>query len=802
MKRIKTSKKRLIFRKIRYVVGLLFLIILAFRLTLVEAGSNDSKIERNRVDGIYAVTKLNGVNRIFYLNMYTLNERIAYCIELGVDINSEIYNSTFDFNISNLSREKIEYIKNVSYFGYGYGEHNDIYYYMATQEIIWEYLDDIEIEWTNVLDINGERVNIDNYKNKIINLVNDYCEGIKLDGYDSNMVVSIGDEVIISDINNNLSYYDVLSSEHCDAVIEEGKLYLKFDTDYVGKEEIKLKRKQVYSYDSSLYYQGNSQKLISNGNVLDEIRLSFDIKGKKLSIQLRDSIDIKHNNQFDYLDTTFELYNSDKVFLGRIKSDKEGRIFVNNLPYGKYYARSVYENEAYLFNYIDHHFEFTSEDELVYIYLQPIISEISILKLYGEADNLLRESGISFDIFNIDGSLYDSFTTNDDGIGSIKVPYGEYVIKQKNSSYGYDMVDDIYVDCRKYSKNPIVYTLVDELILSNLVVNVKDINNSKIVEDGISYKVKKDGEYLIIDGVSEFKSIDGVMVLPNKIGYGEYVIEVINNSSNYFIEDKKISFVIDDNSNFKLVDGELYFELDVIGDLVDSEVQVKAFRENIKYNDNTYYYDYVKDAGLELSLVAFEDIVVNNQIIYMSGQVIGNIITDRNGEYLIENIYLGEYCLVDGSDNRECFEVIDDNKLVVEFKSNLNKGKVKVHNISSEMDDIMGTVMEFKNDKGDIVYIGSTNEYGIITIDNLVYGKYCFSQRSVDNNYLINKDKICFLLNDELVNLEVVNKKAGKKIIMIPDTFSDKNSIKKLIILSLILVGGVIYKVKIRSKFN
>ena len=226
---------------------------------------------------------------------------------------------------------------------------NDIYYYMATQEIIWEYLDDIEIEWTNVLDINGERVNIDNYKDEIINLVNDYCEGIKLDGYESNMVVSIGDEVIISDINNNLSYYDVLSSEHCDSVIEEGKLYLKFDTDYVGKEEIKLKRKQVYDYDSSLYYQGNSQKLISNGNVLDEIRLSFDIKGKKLSIQLRDSIDIKHNNQFDYLDTTFELYNSNKVFLGRIKSDKEGRIFVNNLPYGKYYARSVYENDAYFF---------------------------------------------------------------------------------------------------------------------------------------------------------------------------------------------------------------------------------------------------------------------------------------------------------------------------------------------------------------------------------------------------------------------------------------------------------------------
>ena len=73
MEKVKTRKRKIFDKRVRYIVSIIFLILLGFRVTMVKAGSNDSIMKKNRVDGIYAVTKIMGVSRIFYLNMYTLN---------------------------------------------------------------------------------------------------------------------------------------------------------------------------------------------------------------------------------------------------------------------------------------------------------------------------------------------------------------------------------------------------------------------------------------------------------------------------------------------------------------------------------------------------------------------------------------------------------------------------------------------------------------------------------------------------------------------------------------------------------
>ena len=72
-RRIKRRKLKLFYRWGKLLLLLLVLGICVFGITMVNAGINDSKIEKNRIDGIYAVTNLNGRDRIFYLNMYTLN---------------------------------------------------------------------------------------------------------------------------------------------------------------------------------------------------------------------------------------------------------------------------------------------------------------------------------------------------------------------------------------------------------------------------------------------------------------------------------------------------------------------------------------------------------------------------------------------------------------------------------------------------------------------------------------------------------------------------------------------------------
>ena len=165
MKKIKSivhrKNKCKIFKRIFFLFALV--IVFSFR-GYVNSEMNDSLLERNRIDDIYARVIIDGKARIFYLNMYEMNGRIAYCIDLGVDITTSIYHSTNDFSSSHLTSEQIDYIKKVSYFGYGYEGHNDYRYYMASQEIIWEYLNNNEVEWISDLTNDGEKINTIKYE--------------------------------------------------------------------------------------------------------------------------------------------------------------------------------------------------------------------------------------------------------------------------------------------------------------------------------------------------------------------------------------------------------------------------------------------------------------------------------------------------------------------------------------------------------------------------------------------------------------------------------------------------------------
>lgn len=800
MKKFEKRKRRLFKKKVRNIIYIILVLILIFNMTMVDAGSNDSVIERNRVDGIYAVTNIQGVNRIFYLNMYTLNGRIAYCIELGVDITSDIYNSTYDFKVSNLTDEQIKYIKDISYFGYGYDNHNDINYYMAAQELIWEYLTGYEIEWVNTMDVNGERIDIDEYKNEIMLKINDYYKGINLSGYVDEMEVNIGDKLVISDNNENLKYYEIIGGEHCEVSLLDNSLYFKFDTDYVGQIIIKLKRKQIYDYDINLYYQGDSQKLISDGNVDDVLELKFNVKGKDIHIKLRDSVEIKSNGQFNYKGICYELFSDDYKYFGRFESDAEGNIVINNMPYGKYYIRGIGVNRAYYFENIDNYFNFV-DDSIIYLEVCPFINELQILKLYGDGENLEKEMGVMFEIYNYNGSFYMDFVTNDDGMSIVNIPYGKYIVKQKTTTNGYLKVEDFELDLTKRKNDKINYTLVDKMIKSNLIIRANNEEGNSIVEEGIYYMIRQGDNYINFNGDTIFESYDGVMMLPFKLAYGDYVIEIVNNSSNYECEIEKIELNINDNSNFIYRDNELWIELDVSYNLKKGKVKIITFQEEIIYEDNSYYYDNRRNSNVSLDVVAAEDIIVNNNVVYRKGDVVENFITDNNGEYFIEDIYFGKYYLLLGEEKRY-FEVNSKMLIEIEIGSSLKKGNIKIHNMTSDMENIIGTTIELLNEKKQVIYIGVTNDEGIIKINDLAYGNYCIKEKNVHEIYLINEDEICFsVTGNEETFIEIINKKRGKQIISVPNTFSDKKSINKLMLLIvMVLVGGIIYKIKSSNK--
>ena len=800
--RRRIKRRKLFYRWGKLLLLLLVLGICVFGITMVNAGINDSKIEKNRIDGIYAVTNLNGRDRIFYLNMYTLNDRISYCIEVGVDIVNDVYNSTYDFSVSKLSNSKIKYIKNISYFGYGYPGHNNYRYYMAAQELIWEYLNGIEVFWTNELDVNGERIDIESYKKDILSLVSDYNGGLDLRGYEEHTRVNIGDMVDIVDINDNFKYYDIKAGSHMTAKVIDNVLYVQFDTDYVGKDRLVLSRKDIYGYDSLLYYQGNSQKLISNGNILEEVELEFDIEGKSINFYIVDNSGIKSNNQYGFDGIVYEMFNKDNEYIGEI-SGSNFKNFIDNIPYGEYCVKQIKTNDAYMFNEQDYCFSFNQDTKEIYLEVVPVVRDVEILKLYGEVDNLKKESGAVFDIYNVDGSLYERVITDSEGLIKIKLPYGEYLIKQISGISGYYMIDEFNIDIRD-SEEVISYTLVNEMIKTNLVINSKNVFGDVIKDSNIYYKVKSidNDSYLEVDNYQEFGNNLGQLLVPVKIGYGRYLIEVINKSDDYKEVVENIEFEINENSEFRLEDSELYFDVSFEYEILTGSISLSTYKEKFLIKDTLYYYDYAKNGNVKLELIANDKIIVNEELIYDKGSKVLDIITDENGEYIVDDLFFGSYCLVSEFSDDVCFDVINEDVLELEVFENLDKGFVKIHNISNNLEDIEDSIISFYDKDNNLIFTGITNEFGEIKIDDLAYGDYCIKQKGVNDLYILNEEVSCFTINSsEGRDLEIINKEKSKDFIEVPNTFSDDVNINFWVIFILFIIGGVLYKVKfINSK--
>lgn len=815
MKKIKSKKWK--FKKCKLFKSLIcFMVIMVsfYCCSYVDAGDYDSLLEKNRVDNVYAITKINGVNRIFYLNMYEMNGRVSYCIDLGVDIITDRYHSTTDFTSSYLSEEESNYIRSISYFGYGYDGHNDNRYYMAAQELIWEYLDNVEIEWSNEMKYDGNRIDIEDYKNDILNLIEEYNKKINFD-LQNGQVFIVGEEIVLTDNNGVLSDYEVVSVDYSDVSIDDNELIIKVGN-AIGREKITLRRKGYYDYESEFYYYDGSQSLISNGNYRksDEM-VEFDIKGVSLSGQV---VEMDLGFEVDSIEATlegaeYEIYDENNNLVGTYKTDKDGKFYVDNLLLGEYSIRQVKESIGYSINNKINNFVVNNDTKEIIIEQQLISNRFELRKVYGSDGNYKPEALVIFMIYDSNGNFYKYLITDHDGIEDFRLPYGKYVIKQHNSTSGYSMVEDFVIEVREQREVTDItyYNLVDELIKVKLKINNFEQESGELLSlKNFLYKIKdkNDNRYLEIDGKSVFEVGElGMLLISDGIIYGDYILEQVGVPKGILLSDKEIEFGINDTSKISLIDGNLVMELDFYNKIVKGNVIVKSLEEIFYKSVNNYGYKKDVRGNSSFSLIADKDIIFNNKIIYNSGEVVYNGVTDEEGNLIINNLYLGNYCLIDEFTNeKQCFilESVDNKvKLIekeLEFVKVLDKGNLFIKNISSKGDNIIDSVFEVVDNEGDVIYSGMTNEEGIIKVGNLLYGDYCIKQKSINSKYVINNEDICFSLTKDK-NIEITNEILVKDVIKVPNTFSKSNG-GYLFFVILAMIGTVIivYKKIFKSK--
>ena len=178
--------------------------------------------------------------------------------------------------------------------------------------------------------------------------------------------------------------------------------------------------------------------------------------------------------------------------------------------------------------------------------------------------------------------------------------------------------------------------------------------------------------------------------------------------------------------------------------------------------------------------------------------------TDGNGDLEVDNLVVGKYYFVEKeaaegyvlNPEKMYFEIKEDGEIV---KSEITNEKISGTLILTKVDistqePLPNTLIEIYDAETDeLIFSDRTDENGIITVEDLKYGKYYFIEKEAPEGYEINPEKMYFEIKEdgEIVKSTLED----SKIIEVPNT--SKNELKIRIIIGILLVilgiGVVIY---------
>ena len=221
---------------------------------------DSAKITYHRLDNIVYNRKIGNNFKTNYVTMFKLNDRIAYCVEPGVEITESYYDIYTDWSKVNFSDELKEYIEKLGYYGYEYPGHQTSRYYIAAQELIWKAVKpETEVVWTTGKNYTGEVIDISKEKEEILSLVQKH--DLKPSFSEKSFKAVVGNKIVLEDENNVLDDYEISSSEYHDVVKEGNTITITLNSEVVPEETLTFTRKHYDDAPLLVYSKANSQTL-------------------------------------------------------------------------------------------------------------------------------------------------------------------------------------------------------------------------------------------------------------------------------------------------------------------------------------------------------------------------------------------------------------------------------------------------------------------------------------------------------------------------------------------------------------
>ena len=570
--------------------------IIIFLITLILLNPIQSKAKTTKfyeaeyIDNIWQTKITPDKSTKYYQTARFFREEIsntpAYCIEPFIMFEA---NNTYESTLSpnNLTNEQLVRIKQLAYLGYNSKNRTNNEWYAVTQLLIWQTaVPTGEYYFTDGL--TGPKIN------KFQNLIDELNKDVEL--FNSNpefkkeYIITSKDKIKIVANNTDLKY----KTENKYTKIENN--IITIENLPIGTHEITITKEDPNNISPIIFYQSpNSQNIMTLGTIEpQEIKFKVTVLETEIKINKVDSENKEnYNNQATLEGTTFQLYNEKMQEITKLIIDKSLSANIKNLPFGTYYLKEIEAGKGYELNNTLHKIILNQNNPKIKLEIKNTIIKgiLELTKNYKENNKIFPEKNIAFNIYDNKGKLFKKITTNELGYASIELPYGTYLIEQKNTTEGYEYIKPFKITIK--DKSTLTYNLTNHIIKGKLEITKSlEENNQLLPEKNITFNIYDNQNNL-------YKKIvtNELGYTSTELPYGTYFIKQQNTTEGYdYIEPFVIT--IKDNStltynltNYKIKVPNTYNNKK--NNLIKEslEIIIKGIINAIKiYNNNHFYF--------------------------------------------------------------------------------------------------------------------------------------------------------------------------------------------------------------------
>ena len=279
---------------------------------------------------------------------------------------------------------------------------------------------------------------------------------------------------------------------------------------------------------------------------------------------------------------------------------------------------------------------------------------------------------------------------------------------------------------------------------------------------------------------SFFTDADGYLILPQNLKIGHYRIEEVTAPYGYTLNENYYEIAVDSDTAYQIdpVSGDVVIEVVYENHPVKGNLKIVKQGEVLDGFSKDFVYEVENLAGAVFDVYAAEDIYTadfqkdaeGNRILeYASGELVGTVTTDENGEAFLSDLPLGSYKIVEvtapegfvlnGEAQTVTFTYKDQNTPVIEqeavFRNERQKVEVSVVKKDAETEaTVEGAVFGLyaKEDilaHGEVIVKADTligkalsDENGkAVFVNDLPFGRYYIKEEAAPDGY-VSSDKV------------------------------------------------------------